>query len=534
MTQTRSCSISILREIPVAPDSLAHAGATVQLRHMNSTRLTPLILAALFAAAQYSEAARAPELRYRLPVGQTNLYSVQIELRGENGTEMLAGNLSLAARSTGSNVLGLSIRGTLMPKRDSTSMRPPMMYGSGGNYPRWMTPISLNEGADIQFDESGLVLRLAGDYPLPIPLGTLAQSFVEPLPVKAEARWEIIDNLGVLDEPLSLGPAASFLPAQSFGMPYYGSPLSSRGNAPALVPVTRKIRYEIKSTTAGQVTIAKRLNLDSHLQFGSEPRINATGEGEFVLDQESGLLRRTELQCKTVSNTDAVTRRSTVTLRIELLEGAERETALQSQAASLTARPAKKLSGEDIQKILTDLKSDDAGTRGGAALKLQTSELSETPPALLDLMTGFLNDPDISLSSAAIKVVADYGTQEHVPVLLQLLKDSEHFSRNNIIRGLGRLKDKRAAEPLAALLASGGSDAYQAGEALAKIGPDAEDAVLAVLKEKHVETRRQVCRVLKQIGTKKSLEPLRELMLSTDRMLGESAGEAVRAIMARG
>ena len=90
-----------------------------------------------------------------------------------------------------------------------------------------------------------------------------------------------------------------------------------------------------------------------------------------------------------------------------------------------------------------------------------------------------------------------------------------------------------AAEPLAALIASGSSDAYQAVEALSKIGSDAEDAVLPLLQEKHNETKRQACKVLKDIGTKKSLEPLRELMLSTDRSLSDSAGEAVRAIMAR-
>ena len=73
----------------------------------------------------------------------------------------------------------------------------------------------------------------------------------------------------------------------------------------------------------------------------------------------------------------------------------------------------------------------------------------------------------------------------------------------------------------------------EASEALGKIGPDAEDAVLPLLKEKHYETRRQACNVLKQIGTKKSVEALRELMLSPEQSVNSSAAEAVRAIMAR-
>lgn len=501
------------------------------MKAIQFARLTPLLLTVLLATVQSTHAARASALRYRLPEGVTNLYSVSIEVRGENGTEALAGNLNVASRTVASNVFGLNLRGTLMPKRDpSIPFRPPM-YGSGGSYPRWSMPVYLNEGLDIQFDERGQLLRLSGDYALPIPLGTLAQAFVEVLPAKPDSKWESTDNLAVLDEPFSLGPALSFIPLQPYGMSSYVGPMGSRGNQYALVPVTRKLRYEIKSSSS-QVTIAKRLSLDSQLQFGSEPRISASGEGEFVLNQESGLLLRAELQCKAVANSDTVTRRSTVVLKLKLLEGAEREAALQA-APNPSPRPAKKLTGEEVQKLMEDLKSNENSTRSMAASKLQTAELAEVPPGLLELMTGFLNQEDSMLRSAAAKVIADYGTTEQVPALLKLLKDSENSSHYNIIRGLGRLKDKRAAEPLAALIASGSSDAYQAVEALSKIGSDAEDAVLPLLQEKHNETKRQACKVLKDIGTKKSLEPLRELMLSTDRSLSDSAGEAVRAIMAR-
>jgi len=132
-----------------------------------------------------------------------------------------------------------------------------------------------------------------------------------------------------------------------------------------------------------------------------------------------------------------------------------------------------------------------------------------------------------------LKIIADYGAADQVPALLKLLKIDDSSMRWSAIRGLGRLKDKRAAEPLATMLATGGSDGYQAVEALTKIGPDAEDAVLPLLKEKHNETRRQACNVLKQIGTKKSVEPLRELMLDPEQMVNSAAAEAVRAIMAR-
>jgi HEAT repeat protein len=76
-------------------------------------------------------------------------------------------------------------------------------------------------------------------------------------------------------------------------------------------------------------------------------------------------------------------------------------------------------------------------------------------------------------------------------------------------------------------------EAHQAASALREIGPEAEAAVLRLLKEKHLETKREACNILRQIGTRKSIDPLREAMLAPDQMLSQAATEAVRAIQSR-
>jgi HEAT repeat protein len=68
---------------------------------------------------------------------------------------------------------------------------------------------------------------------------------------------------------------------------------------------------------------------------------------------------------------------------------------------------------------------------------------------------------------------------------------------------------------------------------LVQIGTAAEPAVLALLKEKNIETRCQACNILKQIGTKKSLGPLKDLTLNPSKELSEAAAEACRSIQAR-
>lgn len=497
------------------------------------------LLVLFFASVQLVEAARAPLLRYRLPKDTTNVYNLQIELRSETGTDILAGNLFVTARPGPSNVTTLGFRGTLSPRRDTTP-RPP--FGSttmGYNYPRWSSPVTLND-AELQFDERGRLLRVAGDYSLPCPLGSVAQTLVEFFPAKAESRWEVAEELAMMDEPSVAGPGALLfaMPSgySSYSYNYPGNPFGSRANVNAAVAVKRTLRYDVKSSTPDQITVTKRIGLDSYLMAGSEPHISAAGEGEVVFEAKSGQTISAAMDCKGVINNESVTRRTTTMMRLKLLTGDERIAAFRPvtipTSTPFVSQAPKKLTREEIEKILEDLKSSDASVKSTAASKLQSSELSEATPELLEFMATNVGESDSYLRYAAAKVIGDHGTKEHVPLLLKWLKSEDSSYRYAAIRGLTRLKEKSAAEPMATMLATG-SDYYQVADALAKIGPDAEDAVLPLLQEKHSETRRQACGILKQIGTKKSLEPLRELMLSRERTVNEAAAEAVRVIMAR-
>jgi len=70
-------------------------------------------------------------------------------------------------------------------------------------------------------------------------------------------------------------------------------------------------------------------------------------------------------------------------------------------------------------------------------------------------------------------------------------------------------------------------------EALIKLGPASEGPVLALLKEKNIETRVQACLVLNRIGTKRSLGPLKELALYPNKALSGAAAEACQSIQER-
>jgi hypothetical protein len=364
----------------------------------------------------------------------------------------------------------------------------------------------------------------------------LMASQVQPLPAEATAGWDAEKDVFVLDEPLLQGPAAAFLnPSGSFG---YGGYYPGR-LAQGVLAARLKTRIKVTEVTPATVTLQKTLSLDSRMLNGLEPRVSAAGEGKIVLDRARGLPQRVELECKTVVVTENLSRRSVVTLRWQLLEGAERDKAIAPPPAPPGAET--KFKPEEVAKLQEQLRSEDQGSRQAAARELSSNRLGTPTPELLSQMAALATDPDETVRRAALTVLANHGTRENVPLLIKALNDPDAGMRATIAKGLGRLKDPRAIEPLVNLLATGQSDQpyYRparesaAAEALVRIGGTAEPAVLALLKEKNTETRCQICNILKQIGTKKSLGPLKDLTLNPSKELSEAAAEACRSIQAR-
>jgi HEAT repeat protein len=272
---------------------------------------------------------------------------------------------------------------------------------------------------------------------------------------------------------------------------------------------------------------------------GTEPRVSATGQCKVVFDRIAGCPKRVELECTTVVVTEDLSRRSILTLRWEMLEGAEREAALAPPPPVSTEKPI--LPAEKVTKLMEQLKSDDLGTRQNAARELSGGQLDKPTSGILSAMTKLADDPDETVRHAALTILANYGTSEQVPVLIKGLHDSSPGISTTIVHGLARLRDPRAAAPLADFLASAQNDQqyYQTprpndvAEALIKLGPASEGPVLALLKEKNIETRVQACLVLNRIGTKRSLGPLKELALYPNKALSGAAAEACQSIQER-
>ena len=92
--------------------------------------------------------------------------------------------------------------------------------------------------------------------------------------------------------------------------------------------------------------------------------------------------------------------------------------------------------------------------------------------------------------------------------------------------------DERAIEPFVEALLEFQTQ-REASKALQAVGSKAEEAVLKYLKNSDPGVRAEACRILKVIGTRKSIGPLQPLV--RDKAIGVSgaARDALRTIEAR-
>ena len=182
-----------------------------------------------------------------------------------------------------------------------------------------------------------------------------------------------------------------------------------------------------------------------------------------------------------------------------------------------------------VTKTLHHLKSADPNTRREAARKLKDTLPDERRAEVVKALEPLVNDADFFTRKFAVEALGVWGNKDAVPILLRAMQNKE--TRGEAMKALGRLKDERAVEPIAARLEEF-FDLHAAEEALKQMGPMAEKAVLARLNHHQWHTRIAVCRILKAIGTKQSI-PALENAAANDFHISLQAKEAIQAIKAR-
>ncbi len=496
---------------------------------MNATALFRVGI--LLLGSTFSLHARDAMPRYKFSAGQTNVFAVEISVRSETGSEVTTGNVVLATRSVTTNSAKIFCRAILKSEVKRTPQRGPGFYQN--YYPGGMMPNAnvFPNDCEIELNDRGLELRDGGDYVLAVPLGKLVQSIFEPLPAKS-GNAETSDLVAALDDPFWFGPAENFMNARMNGQPF-----SMRYNmgypqqTPATLTLSRHVSTRTKNFTADTVEWHQQTKLESFTQNGNEPRLIATSESGFTFDRTAGLMSKIETQSDVVSQTETTARKAKVVFKSRLLTGDELAAAL---APPPPPAPPRKLTAPDLDKIAADLKSPELEVRRAALRQLNGVDMEKPSDEFVSLIAAMALDSDSFVRMTAGNFLGTHATTNEVPVLLKLLKDSEWTYRQAATKALGRLKDERAIQPLADLIARGGNMYGQdANSALINIGAPAEKIIITLLGERNSETQKQACAILQQIGTEASLDPLQKLVGDSEQQTSQAAVDAIRAIKQR-
>lgn len=147
---------------------------------------------------------------------------------------------------------------------------------------------------------------------------------------------------------------------------------------------------------------------------------------------------------------------------------------------------------------------------------------------VVEALTPLLADRDIFTAKDALETLATLKDPACVPAIIVLI-DRRELMRD-AIEALGKIKDPRAAAPIAARLES----AWPAAEkALIEMGPAAEPAVMAKLRDPVSGVRATACKVLAEIGGADTLNYMKKLPADPDFGVQVAARDTMQKIAAR-
>jgi hypothetical protein len=133
----------------------------------------------------------------------------------------------------------------------------------------------------------------------------------------------------------------------------------------------------------------------------------------------------------------------------------------------------------------------------------------------------------------AVQGLARWGGKFSVPTLLDIFAEEHCWVKEDVFKALGELQDERAAAPVAARLGDF-FDHQQAVRCLKRMGPVAEDAVVAVGASPDPKVCLGAIEVLSEIGTQKSVPFLRTAATqSRNPQVKVAAKAAIKTVIGR-
>ncbi|MSU76813.1 MAG: hypothetical protein EXS16_01835 [Gemmataceae bacterium] len=203
--------------------------------------------------------------------------------------------------------------------------------------------------------------------------------------------------------------------------------------------------------------------------------------------------------------------------------------------APIEIPPTAKLTGDaTLDRILARLVyTDPRGGPRGVLMELASMNIDNTHrPVVAKKLAEFLQTADRTDRAETIRVLTRWATPAEIPVLIPILQDKEITNRIVVLRGIGRLQDKRSVIPVLECLSVAGLES-EVVPTLINIGPVAEPELLGLLKGEDNALRISALRVLEHSGTPACYPALEALTANQDQTTRTRAKIAIDGITAR-
>lgn len=158
---------------------------------------------------------------------------------------------------------------------------------------------------------------------------------------------------------------------------------------------------------------------------------------------------------------------------------------------------------------------------------LTTLESPEINHELVENINILKNGSDFEKRKAAVKL-GKIRDSKAVPILIKSLNDKDGFVRRAAARSLGKIKDERAIKPLIRILGFvDGEFRYAAKDSLVEIGESSETELVSALGSKNYHQREMAVEALSELGSKNSLQYLKQGLLDEESKVRWRAARAI-------
>jgi V8-like Glu-specific endopeptidase len=218
----------------------------------------------------------------------------------------------------------------------------------------------------------------------------------------------------------------------------------------------------------------------------------------------------------------------------------DKPAAKNAEAAIAPDRPATRPAGSaltdaQLSTALDDL-LDPAKAQGAAERLARAKPDAGRRQAVVRALKAVASEKDFNVfaRSNSVKALGFWGSEPDIDFLVPLASDGNIFVRSEALDALSWLGGTKAAEAIAERI-DGVHDRARVLKCLARMGPAAEGAVVStLLGSSKVATRLDGCKLLKSIGTDKSLHALDEAARTdTSDAVRLAAETAVKSIQDR-